>query len=174
MEATTFLFGGWQPVLRILFVGTVGYIALVILLRASGKRTMARMNAFDFVITVTLGAAFGRVLTTRSVGIVEALTGLTLLVLLQTIASWLRPRSAGFRAMVDSPPTLVYYRGEFLREAMLRERLVEDDVETAVRKQGFGSLAEVEAVVFESDGELAVVAGGTGDGTPIVARLRGG
>lgn len=63
MNDVSFLFGGWAPVLRVLVVGTLGYLALVAMLRWSTKRTLVQMSAFDFIITVALGASFGRILT---------------------------------------------------------------------------------------------------------------
>jgi uncharacterized membrane protein YcaP (DUF421 family) len=157
VDSVVFFFDGWEPVLRIVVVGVLGYAALVLLLRAAGKRTMARMNTFDFVITVTLGAAFGRILTTREVGLVEAVTAFAVLVALQYLVGWTRVRSPAFARAIDSPPTLLYFRGRFLRDAMRRERITEEELQTTIRKQGLGSFAEVEAVILESDGRYAVI-----------------
>lgn len=46
--------------LRILVVGPLAYLLLIVILRISGKRTLARMNAFDFVVTVVLGRPWRR------------------------------------------------------------------------------------------------------------------
>ena len=48
------LFDGWEGVARVLVVGTIAYVALVVLLRVTGKRTLSKMNAFDLVVTVAL------------------------------------------------------------------------------------------------------------------------
>lgn len=57
MEQVTFSFGEWEPVLRIVVVGTIAYAALVFIVRATGTRTLARMNSFDFIVTVAIGAS---------------------------------------------------------------------------------------------------------------------
>jgi uncharacterized membrane protein YcaP (DUF421 family) len=157
MEPIVFFFDGWEPVLRVAFIGVAGYLTLVLLLRLSGKRTMARMNTFDFVITVTLGAAFGRVLTTRDVGYLELVTAFAVLIGLQLLVSWLRVHVAAVGRVVDSAPTLLYYRGRFLNPAMRRERITGLELRTRVRQQGLGSFADVEAIVMEANGELAVI-----------------
>ena len=150
-------FDGWEPVGRIVVVGTLAYLALVVLLRASGKRTLSQMNSFDFVITVALGATFGRVLTARSIPLAEAVTAFSLLVFLQFVVTALQIRSARFRDGVTAAPRLLAYRGQVMKGALHTERITESEVEAAVRKHGFGSLHEVEAVVIEADGRLAVV-----------------
>jgi uncharacterized membrane protein YcaP (DUF421 family) len=39
----------------VLLVGTLAYGALAFLVRISGKRTLAKLNAFDLVVTVGAG-----------------------------------------------------------------------------------------------------------------------
>lgn len=157
MDDTIYFFGGWQPVLRIMVVGTAAYIALILILRASGARTLAQMNAFDFLVTVAIGASFGRVLTARGVSLAEAVAAFVLLVALQYIVSWLKTRSPRFESAITSPPTMLYYRGAFQRDAMRRVRVTESELRTAVRQQGTGTLQDVEAIVLEANGQFAVI-----------------
>lgn len=43
---------------------------------------------------------------------------------------------------------LLYFRGEFLREAMRRQRVAESELLTAIREKKFGSLNEIKAVTY--------------------------
>ena len=45
-------FDGWQSLLRTLVIGVLAYAALVGILRISGNRTLSKLNAFDFIVTV--------------------------------------------------------------------------------------------------------------------------
>ncbi len=45
-------FQNWHALLRVLVVGFCAYTALILLLRVSGKRTLSKMNAFDFVLKI--------------------------------------------------------------------------------------------------------------------------
>ena len=168
MDRVTFFFGGWEPIARIIVVGTLAYVALLLLQRVTGKRTLGKMNAFDFLITVALGASFGRILTARSVALAEAVTAFALLVALQFIVAALRVRSQRFDQAITAVPSLLFFRGDLQRAAMRDERVTEDELLGAARQSGFGSLGEVEAIVLEVDGSLAVI--GTsrvGDGTAL-------
>jgi uncharacterized membrane protein YcaP (DUF421 family) len=108
MDDVTFLFGGWPAVIRVIFITVTGYITLLLLLRASGRRPLARMSAFDFVITVTLGSAYGRVVTATEVGLVEAVVGFSMLIALQMSAAWLNEHSNVIRRISSEEPTLLY------------------------------------------------------------------
>ena len=52
MEDVQFWWDGWEPLARILLLGTLGYLTLIALLRISGQRTLAKMTPFDFVIKI--------------------------------------------------------------------------------------------------------------------------
>lgn len=158
MDKVAFFWSGWEPILRILVVGALGYIALVMILKFSGKRTLAKMNAFDFIITVTIGSAFGRILTAKSVSISEAIAAFILLAVLQYIFTALELKFSLFKNLVTNRPALLYYKGEFQSRNLRKARLNRDELLGAVRKKGFGSLKEVEAVILESDASFSVIA----------------
>jgi small-conductance mechanosensitive channel len=68
------VFDSWFGLLRVIVVGTAAYATLVLLLRVSGKRTLAKLNAFDLIVTVALGFAFRDVLQNLLAGILILLT----------------------------------------------------------------------------------------------------
>lgn len=69
-------FRDWAGVLRVIVVGTCAYVAVVAMLRLSGKRTLAKMNAFDFVVTVALGSTLASIITSERVVLAEGVTAL--------------------------------------------------------------------------------------------------
>ena len=157
MNDIIFFWGGWQPLLRIIVVGTLTYVGIILILRVSGKRTLASMNAFDFIITITMGSAFGRILTARSVSVAEAMTAFILLVALQYAIAWLEIRSKSFHRLITSQPALLYYNGAFIEKNMRKARIQRNDLLGAVRKKKFASLNEVEAIIMETDGSFSII-----------------
>lgn len=158
-------FDGWQPLLRTLVVGALAYGVLISLLRMSGKRTLAKMNAFDFVVTVALGSTLATILLSKDVTLAQGSLALALLIGLQFMVTWSSVRIGWIRALVTGEPTLMFYRGEFLPGEMKRARVTEEEVRAAVRDAGIGGMDVVEAVVLETDGTFSVVAGGSDDGS---------
>ncbi|MFC7738805.1 DUF421 domain-containing protein [Roseomonas sp. GCM10028921] len=150
-------FDNWMGLLRVLVVGTLAYAALVLLLRATGKRTLSKMNAFDLVVTVALGSTLATVLLSKDVALAEGIVAFTLLVLLQYAITWLSVRSERVRALVKAEPCLLLRDGRFLHGAMRRERVTEDEVQAAARAQGIASLNEVAMAVLETDGSFSVM-----------------
>ncbi|MEH1127164.1 DUF421 domain-containing protein [Micromonospora sp. CPCC 206061] len=151
------LFQSWSDLARVVIVGALVYPALIAVLRLSGKRTLAKMNAFDLVVTVALGSTLATILLSADVSLVEGVAALVLLVLLQFAATWLSVRFGGFRTTIKSTPTLLLRDGQLRPGALRAQRVTEGEVRQAVRSQGIGDLAHVAAVVLETDGQLSVI-----------------
>lgn len=150
-------FRNWYSVLRIVLVGPSAYMALVLMLRISGKRTLSKFNAFDLVITVALGSTFATVLLSKDVALLDGIVALATLIALQFAATWLSVRWALAGRLIKSEPRLLFHDGEFLHAALKRERVTQGEVLAAVREQGIGSLADVQAVIIETAGTISVM-----------------
>ena len=158
-------FDGWMTLGRTALIGTLAYLALVIMLRVSGKRTLSQMNAFDFIVTVALGSTLATILLSSSVSLARGLLALGLLILLQLIITWLSVRSPAIQRLVKAEPTLLFHRGEFLTGAMKKERVTEQEIRAALRAQGIAAVEEVEAVVLETESSFSVVMKPSGEST---------
>lgn len=151
------LFDSWMGVARTIIIGVLAYVLLVVSLRISGKRTLAKLNAFDLVVTVALGSTLATALLTKDVAVVEGALGFALLIGMQFIVTWLSVRSGLVRRAVRDRPIALMMRGDVMRDAMRRARVTEGEVLAAVRGAGVSKLDDVEAVVLETDGSLSVV-----------------
>ncbi|WBV43328.1 DUF421 domain-containing protein [Pseudoroseomonas cervicalis] len=158
------LFDSWSGLLRVLVVGSLAYAALVLLLRLSGKRTLAKLNAFDLVVTVALGSTLATVLLDTSVALAEGVTAFALLAGLQYAVAWLSLRAPRFAALVTAEPSLLLHRGRLLRGPMRRQRVTPDEVLAALRAAGLARPQDAAAVVLETDGTLSVLPAAAWDG----------
>jgi uncharacterized membrane protein YcaP (DUF421 family) len=158
------LFSGWDTLLRTLVVGVLAYVALVVFLRVSGKRTLSKMNAFDLIVTVALGSTLATVLLTKDVALAEGALAFALLIGLQFVVTWSSVRVRWVRRLATGEPLMLLYRGEFLPAALRQARVTEDEVRAAVRSAGIDSLSKVQAVVLETNGSFSVVRPDEGGG----------
>lgn len=152
------LFDNWQGLLRVIVVGTAAYAILIVILRISGKRTLAKLNAFDLVVTVALGSTLATVLLTKDVALLEGVLAFVLLALLQFLVAWSARRSHMVARFAKSDPRILLANGRMLDHALRDERVSRDEVKAAVRGAGIGDIADVAAVVLETDGSLSVIA----------------
>ena len=150
-------FNGWFALLRTALVGILAYAALILSLRVSGKRTLSKMNAFDLVVTVSLGSTLATITLSADVSLIQGVLALALLIGLQFAITWSSFRWRWIRRLVTGEPTLLFYRGNYLQAALRKERMTEEEVRAAVRADGVAAMEEVEAVVLETDGSFSVI-----------------
>jgi len=154
---TAIFFSSWEGVGRIIITTLLAYVSIVLILRISGKRTLAKMNAFDLVVTVALGSSLASIGLSKSVKLVDGLAGIITLVGLQYLIAWASVRFKIVQKLVKSDPRLLFHKGNYLETALRDERVTESEVQTAARNQGFLSMQQVAAVVLETDGSFSVM-----------------
>ena len=150
-------FNDYFSLMRILVVGTLSYTFVVLILRVSGKRTLSKMNAFDFIVTVALGSVLGSILTSQDIALLDGILAFGLLVFLQFLSTWLSVRSDWFNSLIKSTPKLLYYKGRYDKLAMKKERIPKQEILQAVRSQNYVSMENIYAVVLETDGTFSVL-----------------
>ncbi len=151
------LFESWIGLGRVLLIGVLGYAALVLALRVSGKRTLSKLNAFDLVVTVALGSTLSALILNKNVALAEGVLALLTLIFLQFAITWASVRSRWVSTLVKSEPTMLAYRGAFLNRAMREQRVTEAEALAALRTHKIAGVEEALAVVLETDGSISIV-----------------
>lgn len=118
-------FDSRQSIIRTTVVAISAYIALVFILRITGKRTLSKMNAFNFIVTVALGSALATVALNKNVALADGVLLFFLFVVLQYLITWLSVRVKSFKKIITAKPTLLVYKGEILFDAMKEERITQ-------------------------------------------------
>jgi uncharacterized membrane protein YcaP (DUF421 family) len=164
-------FENWESLFRTAVLCILGYVSLVILLRISGKRSLSQINEFDFIVTIALGSTLASVILNKDITLLDGILAFSLLLFLQFLASTLSSRFLKFRKIITSEPTLIYFQGKFLKQALKKLRLSELDVYSVIRSNGIGELKEVDSIIMESNGTISVVKKGSDLNDPIYSRV---
>ncbi len=157
-------FDSWMQVLRVLIVGTGAYVALLLLHRLSGKRTLSKLNAFDLVVSVSMGSTLANTLLSSGTALIEGVTALGLLIALQFVVTWLSVRSRWFSRLIKSEPTVLLSNGDMDYKAMRNERVLPEELHQAARTAGLCDACEAQRITLETDGTLSVIAGSDDEG----------
>lgn len=142
---------------RVAVAGVCAYTGLILILRIAGKRSLAKLNAFDLVVTVAFGSTLATILLSKEVPLVEGLFAFLLLAGLQYAVTRASIRWHPIKSFVRSEPRLLVEDGQYLERNMASERITQGEVDAAIRKHGVGRIEEVAAVVLETDGSISVI-----------------
>ncbi|HKJ78976.1 MAG TPA: YetF domain-containing protein [Prolixibacteraceae bacterium] len=150
-------FQSWESLGRITIITVLAYISVIIILRITGKRTLSKMNAFDFIVTIALGSSFATVALNKDIPLADGALLFFLLIILQFIITWLSSRIKSFKNIITSKPALLIYKGEVLNAALRKERVTLEEIYVAARKKELDKLEDIDAAILETTGELTII-----------------
>lgn len=150
-------FDGWAGVVRIILIAPCAYAALVLFLRISGKRTLTQLNAFDLVITVSLGSVLATQVLSKDTPLLDGLVAMATLIALQWMVAFTSVRWKAVRDLVRSEPTRLVNEGVCDLLALRRARVTEDELLQVVRASGRCTISETRFVFLQTDGSFAII-----------------
>ena len=142
---------------RIVLTTVMVYVSIVLVTKASGKRSTSQLNNFDWIVTVMIGSLGASTILLKDIPFIEGISSIFVLYLLQFLVTKYASVSPQFSSFILSEPRIVFYQGQFLPDAMEAERLTRQEIECAMRSEGMNSFDDVEAIVFESDAKLTII-----------------
>ncbi len=151
------LFDSFMALARVLVISVLAYASLILVLRLAGKRSLSKLNAFDFIVTVALGSTLAATLLNKQVAFAEGALAFVMLAALQYAVTAASVRWDWVKGLVRSEPRLLFEDGRYLKAAMRDERVTPNEVEQAIRGRGIGRIEDVAAVVLETDGSMSVI-----------------
>jgi len=143
----------WEFLLRAAAI----YIALLIFLRLSGKRSVGEFTPFDFVVLILLSESAQGALTGGDESIPGALLLVATLVGLNYLVGLLSARFKSVDKLVEGEPVVLVRHGKILHRALKRENVPISDLEESLRKNGLTNASTVELAMLETNGEITVV-----------------
>lgn len=150
-------FNSFASLVEIIIMAVLVYFSVIVILRISGKRTLSDLNAFDFIVTITMGSIGATTILSVDTSFIDGLVAILTLVVLQYIVAKLDAHFNFVSKVIKSDPTLLYYKGHYLHDTMIKMRVTEEDILQEIRNQA-GSLKEdIDAVILESNGKLSVI-----------------
>ncbi len=150
-------FKSWDGVLHVAILTVTGYFTLLFMLRVAGKRTLSKLNEFDFIVSVAVGSILASIVLGSNDAWLEGIVALLLLIGLQVALSMIAVRSKSSRKLISGQPRLLLFKGIPLEKEMKTERITIDDLLAALRDNGLQNLSEVDAIIIESSGNLSVL-----------------
>jgi uncharacterized membrane protein YcaP (DUF421 family) len=139
---------------------TVVYAVLLILFRLAGKRTLAEVTTFDFVLLLIISEATQQAMVGSDNSMTNSLLLVGTLVGLNILMSELKQRFAVVERVLDGMPLLIVEHGKLLQDRMAKERVDVDDVLDAAREShGLERLDQIKYAVLERNGKISIIPG---------------
>jgi uncharacterized membrane protein YcaP (DUF421 family) len=142
-----------EKILRPLVV----YSFLVLALRIAGKREMAQLNSFDFVVLLMLSNTVQNAIIGNDNSVSGGIIGAVTLLAVNFLVVRFFFAHPKLEQAFEGRPDLLIQDGKLNQARLAKELITEAELATAAHKQGIESIADVERAELDSDGELFFV-----------------
>ena len=134
------------------------YVFLLIIFRLCGKRSLAQITTFDFVLLLLISEAVQQGLIGNDFSVSNAFLLIVTLVGLDIGLSLWKHWSPTMERLLEGKPLIIVEHGKLLQERMRKERVDEADIMAAAREsQGLERLEQIKYAVLERDGVISII-----------------
>jgi uncharacterized membrane protein YcaP (DUF421 family) len=156
MDALRELYRPDLPIWSLIVRAGVVYLAVLLLLRISGKRQIAQMGMSEFVALLLISNAVQNSMNGGDNSLIGGVILAVTLILLSWAFQYATFKSRKLEQLVQGRPTLLIHRGKVIVKHLDHELLTVRELKMILRKQGIHDLRDVCEAVLESDGFVSV------------------
>jgi uncharacterized membrane protein YcaP (DUF421 family) len=142
------------PLLEKILRPVIVYAFLVVCLRLAGKRELVQLNPFDLVVLLTLSNTVQNAIIGDDNSLLGGIIGATSLLVTNFLVVRFLYDHRKLDQAVEGRADVLIENGKVRPQHLRSELITMAQLEAAARKQGFGSLSEVEQCVLEPGGTL--------------------
>jgi uncharacterized membrane protein YcaP (DUF421 family) len=136
---------------------TIIYWFLWLVVRGTGKRSLAEISPLDLLIIVVMGDFVQQGVTQEDMSVTGAVIVIATFVGWMIIGDLVARRSKRAERILEGQAVIILRDGVHDLDRLQEERLVLDDLLGAAREQGYGRLDEIALGVIEADGKFSFV-----------------
>lgn len=134
------------------------YLALLVLFKIAGRRSLSDLTTFDLVLLMIIGEATQQALLGDDFSFTNAVLVIVTLIALDVGMSLAKQRSRKLARVIDGNATLVVENGRFLHQRMREARLTEEDIlESARANQGLERVKQIKYAIVERNGKISII-----------------
>ncbi|UFH51667.1 DUF421 domain-containing protein [Pseudomonas sp. KNUC1026] len=134
------------------------YVVLMILFKIAGRRSLAELTTFDFILLLIVGEATQQALLGDDFSVTNAVIIIATLITIDITFSRLKQRYKGLARVLDGGATIIVENGQPLRKRMQEARITEEDVLEAARSnQGIVHMSDIRYAIIERNGSISII-----------------
>lgn len=141
----------WELVCRAAIV----YVALLVFIRISGKRTVGELSIFDLIVVIVLGSAVRTALLGDDKSVPGGLLVVATLLFLDFISAYLVARSRKMERLLDGKPVLIARDGVVFHDVLKRCNVPAGTFEGVLRKHDMKT-EQIGQAILEANGSITL------------------
>ncbi len=142
----------WEFIARAAIV----YIALMLMVRISGKRTIGQFTPFDLLVVMLLSEGVSNSLVGEDNSVAGGLIVAGTLIALNLAMAMASARSKKLETLIEGSPVLIARDGQVFHQVLKREHIGQGDLEKTLRENDC-ELQDMRCAFLEIDGSISIM-----------------
>jgi len=144
--------------LAIIFIRTfILFFALLIAMRAMGKRQLGELEPSELVVAVLISDIAAHPLQDISTPMINALIPIITLPCLEILITALTLKNLRFRSFICGRPSILIENGQINEREMRRNRVSLDELAEELRHKDITDISKVHYAILETDGQVSAL-----------------
>lgn len=143
-------------ILVVIFRSLVSFFALLFLIRLMGKKQVAELTFFDYVVGITIGSIASTISVQVNQNTTASLIGMVVWTILTIALAYICLHNVWIRKIVKGEATVLIENGTIKEKNLKRTRITLDDLMSQLRVSGVFNIADVEFALIETNGKLTI------------------
>lgn len=134
------------------------YVFLMVLFRATGKRSLAHITTFDFILLLVVGEATQQALLGDDFSITTSFLVITTLVTIDIVLGLVQQKFPRIGPLIEDVPLVLVDEGKPIQRHMDKSRISSSEIlEAAREKQGLERMDQIKYAVLERTGSISII-----------------
>ena len=135
----------------------VGFVFLLVLTRAVGRRELSSLEPFDLILLIVIGDLLQQGITQNDYSVTGLLLVGSTIALLTVAVSYASFRFPRIRPLIDGEPVIVVQDGKPIDRNLRRNRITLEELAASARVEGIARIADVQWAVLETSGKISFI-----------------
>lgn len=145
----------YKELIEIFIRCIVAVVVLFILVKIMGKKQIAQLNLFDYIIGISIGSVAADISIDIKKPLIDGLFSMTIYALLASFISFITIHSIYLRRFFTGVPTLVMENGKIIESGLRKVKFDINDFLEQARSSGYYNLNDIDYAIMETSGNIS-------------------
>lgn len=133
------------------------YFLLLFMMKIMGKRQIGQLQPFELVVVLIFSEIASSAMQSTASPILNSLIPIATITIIQVVMAIVNLKSEWLRDLFCGKPSIIISKGHIVQSEMTKLRMNINDLQEALRSNGYFDIADVQYAIMETDGRLSIM-----------------
>ena len=126
-------------------------------MKLTGKRQLGELEVEELISTFLISEIAVFPIDDPDIPVLNAVIPIILIVCCEILLSFVKNKSSGLKRAIDGRAIYIIYKGRLLEHVLRENRISVEELLSAARQNGIGSIEDIHYAIIEPNGKISVL-----------------